>query len=94
MSQESADLDVLHMRLETLQKQVEDQQEHICVLRDTVSLKDRQADMLHSDVTCLCVANRQIISIISCSDTNRTAIFGLRPKPTFLFNFLYFNYMR
>jgi len=38
------------MRLETLQKQVEDQQEHICVLRDTVSLKDRQADMLHSDV--------------------------------------------
>jgi len=48
--QESADLDVLHMRLETLQKQVEDQQEHICVLRDTVSLKDRQADMLHSDV--------------------------------------------
>lgn len=49
--QESADLDVLHMRLETLQKQVEDQQEHICVLRDTVSLKDRQADMLHSDVT-------------------------------------------
>ena len=39
------------MRLETLQKQVEDQQEHICVLRDSVSLKDRQADMLHSDVT-------------------------------------------
>ena len=38
------------MRLETLQKQVEDQQEHICVLRDTISLKDRQADMLHSDV--------------------------------------------
>jgi len=38
------------MRLETLQKQVEDQQEHICVFRDTVSLKDRQADMLHSDV--------------------------------------------
>jgi len=48
--QESADVDVLHMRLETLQKQVEDQQEHICVLRDSVSLKDRQADMLHSDV--------------------------------------------
>jgi len=48
--QESGDLDVLHMRLETLQKQVADQQEHICVLRDTVSLKDRQADMLHSDV--------------------------------------------
>ena len=44
-------MDVLHMRLETLQKQVEDQQEHICVLRDSVSLKDRQADMLHSDVT-------------------------------------------
>ena len=48
--QESSDLDVLQMRLETLQKQVEDQQEHIRVLRDTVSLKDRQADMLHSDV--------------------------------------------
>jgi len=51
MLQESVDLDVLHMRLETLQKQVEDQQEHIRVLRDTVSLKDRQADMLQSDVT-------------------------------------------
>lgn len=58
--QESADLDVLHMRLETLQKQVEDQQEHICVLRDTVSLKDRQADMLHSDVTRSLISDVQL----------------------------------